>query len=231
MDIKETRRQHLLAAIDEHGSIETLAKVTGKNPKHLSQIKNRRRNAGDRFAREVEQALSLPRGAWDQPIGQASEPGPGYDTGNIRPVQDDVRRVPVVNYIQAGDPELVVDAYAMGGGMDFIGIDEELAAMLGPNAFALVVTGDSMAPEIRAGDIVIVDPAIPHSPGDIVVAKVNGDTEATLKKYRARGHDDCGEVFELVPINDDYATIVCDANNPGRIVGPVIEHRRRFRRP
>ena len=52
-----------------------------------------------------------------------------------------------------------------------------------------------------------------------------------FKKYRPRGHDSNGhEIFELVPLNQDWPTITVNADNPGQIVGTVMEHRRRRRR-
>ena len=101
---------------------------------------------------------------------------------------------------------------------------------LSSNAFALRIKGDSMLPEFREGDTVIIDPAVAPRPGDYVVAK-NGESEATFKKYRPRGVNELGQqVFELVPLNDDYPTLTVDATNPGRLVAPVIEHRRKLRR-
>jgi SOS-response transcriptional repressor LexA len=141
-----------------------------------------------------------------------------------------VRRVPVISYIQAGTPREVVDAYAEGDGFETLGIDPDLADRLGPHAFALRVEGESMVPDFRPGDYVLVDPDAPVRPGDIVVAKLDRDQSATLKKYRSRGQDAEGHpVFELVPLNLDYATVTVDASSPGRIIGPVVEHRRRLR--
>jgi hypothetical protein len=37
-------------------------------------------------------------------------------------------------------------------------------------------------------------------------------------------------VFELVPLNDDYPTLMVDATNPGRLIALVIEHHRKMRR-
>ncbi|HKJ87575.1 MAG TPA: helix-turn-helix transcriptional regulator, partial [Gammaproteobacteria bacterium] len=51
----------------------------------------------------------------------------------------EARRLPVINYIQAGHPKEVVDAYAEGDGFDTIGVDEDMARTLGPHAFALQV--------------------------------------------------------------------------------------------
>lgn len=58
------------------------------------------------------------------------------------------------------------------------------------------------------GMSVLIDPDEHPHPGDFVVAK-NGEEAATFKKYRPRGIGEDGqEVFELVPLNDDFPTIV-----------------------
>lgn len=50
-------------------------------------------------------------------------------------------------------------------------------------------------------------------------------------KYRARGSTRDGtDIFELVPLNQDFASIMVTPENPGRVIGPVVEHRRRLRR-
>lgn len=67
MDNKECRHRHLVAAIERFGTIERLAAATETNPKHLSQLKNRTRNVGDKMARKMEKGLNLPNGAWDRP--------------------------------------------------------------------------------------------------------------------------------------------------------------------
>lgn len=168
-------------------------------------------------------------------FGLIKSPGnmaPDQRNGNVTPINDDaVRRIPVINDIQAGAAKEIVDDYAAGNGFEYLTVDAEMAAQLGPYAFGLVVTGRSMENEFFEGDRVIVDPSASIRPGDIVVAKLDQDDSATLKKYRDRGTDQDGyPVFELVPINPDYAPITVCAQNPGKIIGPVVEHRRKMRR-
>lgn len=115
--------------------------------------------------------------------------------------------------------------------MAFVGVDAATATELSRVAFALQIEGDSMMPEFQAGDIIIVDPEVAPMPGDYVVAKLDNEQTATFKKYRSRGTDATGfECFELVPLNDDYATVTVSASNPGRVIGTMIEHRRKRRR-
>lgn len=143
--------------------------------------------------------------------------------------RDDVRKVPVISYVEAGNWKAIVDSYAKGAGFDSLSIDAVLAQSLGRYAFALEVHGESMMPEFRPGDRVIVDQDAAVHPGDIVVAKLDNEESAVLKKYRSRGTDNDGnEVFELVPLNDDYPTLVVNSSNPGKIIGRVVEHRRRM---
>jgi SOS-response transcriptional repressor LexA len=94
-------------------------------------------------------------------------------------------------------------------------------------AFALEITGESMLPEFGDGDVVFVDTGVEPLPGDFVVAAIEGQAEATFKKYRPRGSDDNGEpIIELAPLNPDYPTLTLSARNPGHVVGTMMEHRR-----
>ena len=135
--------------------------------------------------------------------------------------------VPVIDYIQAGRWSEVVDPYSLGDGLDFITTDLEV----GGRSFALIIEGESMAPDFAPGDKVIVDPEVTPRPGDFVVAKLGNLEKGTFKKFRPRGVDRYGnEVVELVPLNDDWPILSIDAETPGRIVATMIEHRR-YRRP
>lgn len=139
---------------------------------------------------------------------------------NVRPAQTGGRRVPVLNKIPAGGPKQIIDDYLAGAGMDDIATDQEV----GKYAFALIINGTSMEPKYKTGDKVIIDPDVRPRPGDFVAAKCNGD-EGTFKKYRPRGHDTQGnEVFELVPLNEDYPILRSDQMRI-EIIGTEVEHR------
>lgn len=157
-------------------------------------------------------------------IGSGAQQGRGLTIAE-RPT----RKIPVISTVQAGHPTEVVDAYSAGAGMEEVDVTGDIADKIGKHTFALYVDGDSMAPVFSPGDLVVVDPDRQPKPGDIVIAKLDREEAATLKKYRPRGHDDEGnEVFELVPLNEDWPTLRVDAKNPGRVIGVVVEHRRRL---
>lgn len=99
---------------------------------------------------------------------------------------------------------------------------------VGPQAFAVLVAGRSMAPDFSDGDELIVDPSAGHEPGDIVIADVDG--AMVLRKYRPlpnRGEPH--ESFELVAVNPDFPAI-SSLHQACRLVGVVVEHRRQLRR-
>lgn len=140
---------------------------------------------------------------------------------NVTTAPIGVVRIPLISYVQAGCWTGIVDNYQPGDADDWLLTDLELS----PSAFALQIKGDSMTPEFKEGDRVIIDPNVQPLPGDFVVAK-NGDNEATFKKYRPRGVNEQGvTVFELVPLNDDYPSMRSDSTQIN-IIGTMVEHRK-----
>lgn len=67
-------------------------------------------------------------------------------------------------------------------------------------AFALRIDGDSMAPDIRHGDIVVVSPSIPAADGRAAVVQLAGQIGVTCKLYRRSG-----DQVHLVSINEQFA--------------------------
>jgi phage repressor protein C with HTH and peptisase S24 domain len=115
-----------------------------------------------------------------------------------------VQRIPIIGYVQAGDRGFFDDAgYPVGKGWD-----EVLFPDLGdPNAFALEISGDSMEPVYRDGDIVVVSPASSVRRGDRVVVKtVDGEVMA---KELAR---QTASRVELVSLNKHHPDRVLDVD-------------------
>lgn len=140
---------------------------------------------------------------------------------NVGPAPLGSRRIPLISHVQAGCMTEIVDPYSVGDAADWLITDLDLSSA----AFALEIKGESMLPEFSPGDRVIIDPSIIPDPGNYVVAK-NGDNEATFKKYRPRGINERGDqVFELVPLNEDYPSLRSDVSHI-QIIGTMVEHRR-----
>jgi phage repressor protein C with HTH and peptisase S24 domain len=78
------------------------------------------------------------------------------------------RRLPLIGYAQAGASGFFDDSgYPVGRGWE----DIDFPDLRDPAAYALEVTGDSMAPVYRDGDIIIISPAADVRRGDRVVVR------------------------------------------------------------
>lgn len=155
-----------------------------------------------------------------QLLSGVAEEGAGLS--NVEPaIVPQGGRVPILSYVQAGNwREICEQATGFDGNVEYVTASVDI----GPRGFGLWLRGNSMTPQFNEGDLVIVDPDEQPRPGDFVVAK-NGSDEATFKKYRPRGIDEHGqEVFELVPLNDDYPPMHSDRQHI-EIIGVMVEHR------
>jgi SOS-response transcriptional repressor LexA len=86
-------------------------------------------------------------------------------------------KIPLLSKIPAGDPVLWTDGeYPAYFGDEFLDRGE----VNDPNAYALIVDGDSMSPRINSGDIVIISPNTPVTTRSIAAVAINGE-ERTLK--------------------------------------------------
>lgn len=131
-----------------------------------------------------------------------------------------LKRVPILTYVQAGKwreaIQMPTDDYV------FVSID------VSPYTFGARIIGDSMMPEFKEGDLIIIDTQIDPQPTDLVLAESHEGI--TFKKYRSRGINEDGvEVFDLVPLNPDFPTIRSDRSKV-EIIGTVVEHRRTLRK-
>jgi phage repressor protein C with HTH and peptisase S24 domain len=85
------------------------------------------------------------------------------DTGEARKF-----RVPVIGYAQAGQDGFFDDlGYPKGVGWDEV----EFPDLPDPNAYGLEISGDSMEPMYRDGDIIVVSPRAQIRRGDRIVLK------------------------------------------------------------
>lgn len=92
--------------------------------------------------------------------------------------------------------------------------------------FGLKIKGDSMSPMIIDGDIVIVRKQEDADTDDIVIAIVNGN-DGCCKKLRKLSNG-----VMLISINPSYEPMIftqADIDTiPVRIIGRVVEHRRKY---
>jgi len=128
--------------------------------------------------------------------------------GNAHPGPDLRRRVPLISSVQAGNWKEMIE-----GNWDEVTHWIETTAKVSPYSFSLRISGDSMsAPSgsgmsLPNGSIVIVDPEVEPVNGRIVVARINGTNEATVKKLAIDGPN-----MYLMPLNPAFQPIPLDSS-------------------
>lgn len=126
-------------------------------------------------------------------------------------------KIPVLGRVAAGIP---IDA--IEDVLDWEEIPQSMAA--NGEYFGLKIKGDSMLPDIKNGDVVIVRRQEQVENGEIAIVLINGD-EATAKKVK---HTESG--IMLIPNNPSFEPMFFSAEEistkPVQIIGRVVELRR-----
>ena len=104
--------------------------------------------------------------------------------------------VPLLGFAEAGAGGYFDDGgFPVGKGWDEVG----LPSVNDEHAYALEISGDSMKPAYRAGDIIIVSPGSPVRKGDRVVVKTT-DGEVLVKELRKKSQKN----IELKSLNAEH---------------------------
>ncbi len=123
------------------------------------------------------------------------------------------RRIPLIGLAQAGGDGYFDDGgFPVGGGWDEIAVPE----VSDPSAYALEISGDSMEPVYRDGDVIIVSPAAPVRRGDRVVVRT-GKGEVMAKELLRQSARRI-ELRSLNPAHPNYSFDLPDINWMHRIV-------------
>ena len=127
--------------------------------------------------------------------------------------------IPVYGAVVAGDPNenyILEDTYEP--------VRDEVLAK--GDCFAAKVWGDSMEPEMKEGDVVIVRSQHDCKNGQVAIVSVNG-AKATIKRV----YKDT-KTCRLVPVNESYSPQIyesCDDTQYDiKIMGVVIELRKKY---
>ena len=123
------------------------------------------------------------------------------------------RNIPLIGLAQAGSDGFFDDAgYPAGAGWDEIPFPE----VSDPRAYALEISGNSMSPVYRDGDIIIVSPDASIRRGDRIVAKTRSGE--ILAKELARRTARRLELRSLNPEHEDRVLNVEDVEWVARIM-------------
>jgi len=178
----ENRRRQLRAWIDTHfeGKQADFVRANNLNQGEISSLL-RNKSFGGVKARNLEAACGMPTRYLEQPAGEQNDRGGSEQvastvhlTGSLADQPEYagqlsfLKRVPVIGVARMGDEGWYDEISTAPGHGD--GHVEVLTR--DKNAYALRVRGDSMAPAIRDGWIVVVEPNGSVAPGEYVLVKM-----------------------------------------------------------
>jgi phage repressor protein C with HTH and peptisase S24 domain len=176
MDIEEIRRERLRQfAVEHQHDHATMARLLERSDSQISQLigKTPSRSIGPKLAREFEGRLELPKYWLDERPPQVEQNSAEYRLA--------LRNIPIVGKTQGGS----------GGNWEELGFPKGFgdghidAISRDPNAYALLVEGSSMAPRMREGEAILVEPNHQCVPGDEVVVKTV-EREVMVKLFSAQ---------------------------------------------
>jgi SOS-response transcriptional repressor LexA len=187
--VQRIRHTNLLQLITELGSIQALADRIERSPSHVSQMKNNSthsrtgipRGIGDKMARHIEEKMGRPRGWMDT---QHSDAGLELSIGVVAQV------------LSQGPAEYAVL-------LTWTALMTTTTPL--PALFRVAAPDDSMAPRVRAGEIVEFSTTETPRPGDGVLVRT-AQGGLYFRRYR-QAH---GDAWEAYPVNEAYRTLASD---------------------
>lgn len=214
-DVFEMRRLKLQELVAGYKTQKEFADAAGLDATVVSRMlypagKVGKRNIGEQAARQLEEALRLPRG-WMDGLAKAESSNVSFAGLN-----EPKGNFPVISWVSAGQWMEAIEPYHRKS------VDRwyETTVACSDSSFWLDVKGDSMtAPaglSIPEGMAILIDPEVEARNGKLVVAKLDSENEATFKKLVV----DAGRKF-LKPLNPQYP--MTEINGNCRIIGVVVD--------
>ncbi|MDI9844130.1 S24 family peptidase [Legionella pneumophila] len=181
-----------------------------------------------------EQGVRTPGPEEIKSLAQALDVSPAYlmclsDEMQFKEAKNPSRLIPLLDYRQACEARLHVNAIRQHGtciDAGLISVSTALLPELSDEAFALKMTNESMMPEIRIGDVLVIDSLIFPQPGDFVVVKIDSQQEVIISQYKKLSYT--SHEFELITLNDNWPNIKVADNLKLTIIGKVIQKLRTY---
>ncbi|CAM4434729.1 MAG: hypothetical protein LEGION0403_FIIPPAGN_02746 [Legionella sp.] len=133
--------------------------------------------------------------------------------------------IPILDAKQACNPMLTIQNMKEENyveKVDLVPISSSLQECIGNHTFALIVKDESMVPEFRPNDVLIIDPDTVPNPGDLVMAKLDNDEQVIVRKYKQLSASKSNPEIELVAFNQDWASVRFSTKVNDKLIGTVV---------
>jgi SOS-response transcriptional repressor LexA len=151
------------------------------------------------------------------------------DDIQVKKTKSPTHLIPLLDHHQACDAKSYIETIREQHSSDylvFISVSAVLLPILSDAAFALKMADESMIPEIRVNDVLIIEPSISPMPGDYVVVKVATRAEVIICQYKKLSYT--SHEFELLTLNDNWPNIKGTDDIELEIIGKVMQKIRNY---
>lgn len=177
-----------------------------------------------------EQGIRTPGPEEIKLLAQALDVSPAFlmclsDEKLSKKTKNPSQLIPLLDSQQACEAKLHIGAMReQEGSRDviFISVSTALLPELSQEAFALKMADDSMLPEIRVNDVLVIDPAMSPNPGDYVGVSVGGKSDVIVCQYKKLSYT--SSEFELLTLNDHWPNIKGKSDIAVMIIGVVVQN-------
>jgi phage repressor protein C with HTH and peptisase S24 domain len=205
--LREFRKRHGLTQVK-------LAKLLSINRTYLAQLETGKKVPSVRLQGDIKEAVAR-YAAEHRPELEQGRMGANVIRDHAYGLRARIREVPVVSWAAAGEAKDYGDLASQ--------IDETVGThVTDPNAFAVILEGDSMEPEFKAGDRVVVAPNVEARTGDAVLVKLM-DGRVYFKWFHRTGPE--GKAIRLTSENPQYGPLEFNGEQV-RFVYPMLEMKR-----
>lgn len=175
-----------------------------------------------------EQGIRCPGPEEIKLLAKALDTSPAYlmclsDEMQFKEARNPSQLIPLLDHRQACEATLhinMIREQKQSDGVVYISVSTALLPELSVETFALKIADESMMPEIRVNDVLIVDPDAKPRPGDFVVALLEGERNVIVRKYKQLSASREVQQYELIALNEDWADIRVGSNEiQAQIIG------------
>ena len=181
-----------------------------------------------------EQGIRAPGPEEIKQLAQALEVSPAFlmclsDENQTKNTKNPSQLIPLLDHRQACDAPLHINAireHKQSDDVVYISVSAVLLPELSVDAFALKMADESMMPEIRVNDVLVIDPSISPAPGDYVVVKMANKPETIVCLYKKLSYT--SPEFELVTLNENWPNVKETESLEIEIIGKVRQNIRLY---
>lgn len=209
MEIKQIRVDNLKRFVTEQGGAAALArKYEEIDASYISQLINGHRPFGEKSARNIEKICKLNPNYFDQVEGVKQS----RSEYNVIESTISIKKCPVISWVKAGEMCDPCHVSSFDDAEDWLICGTQHS----DKTYALLIVGDSMAPEYQEGWHIFVDPEIQAKHNDDVIVR-DEQGKATFKRLQITP-----EGQYLLALNPDHPQRKIQVPEGSTICGVII---------